>query len=158
MGLDIRRQAKAAREMSDEGVVIHVTNADESLAWYEKNGEQHPVTITVAGSHSKLYRRVESEQRAERLKPRNITGQKFHEDALDRAVACTLAWEGLDIDGVPIPFTAENVRMVYAEAPWIYDLVSEAIHDTKRFFSKELQKQQNSSGQGSGSTSDVMTD
>lgn len=131
---DINQLADEAATKHDAGTVVHLTNPDDSLAYYEKDGKTLPVTITVAGDQSAVYRRAEKAQRAQKLKSSSFTGQKMHDDALERAVACTLAWEGLSIGGQLIPFNPANVRMVYTKAKWIYDAVNEAIHDPKRFF------------------------
>lgn len=133
--MDIKKQAAEATKRGDEGIDVHIHNADGSLGYYGEKGDK-PVIIRVTGEHSALYKRILRAQRQEKLNPRSLTGGKLLNDQLEKCVACTLSWEGLEIDGVPIPCNPDNVRMVYQTATWIYDDVNEAIHDPTRFFEK----------------------
>lgn len=148
--LDFKKQAAQAAARGDDGIDVHITNIDGSLAYYEKDGEQRPVTIRIAGSHSRTYRRIEHQQRDRKIKPRTFKVQSALDDAMERVVACTLGWEGFGVDGTPVPFTRDNARVLYQTCDWIYDEVVEAMHDTKLFFSDSSTTPQNASEQRAG--------
>lgn len=51
----------------------------------------------------------------------------------DLMVAATLAWEGIELEGAPLAFTPDNVRMVYARFPVVREQVAAAIGDRGLF-------------------------
>ena len=140
--LDIKQQKDEALE-EDNGVVVHLHEINGNLAYYDKEGyeEQQPVTITVAGAYSSVYRRTEERQRRKKLKPKAMNFGTFHDEAMERVVACTLAWEGLLFEGNPFPLTKQNAFLLYEGCPWIYDDVVEAMHEHEDFFAARSGKQ-----------------
>ena len=50
-------------------------------------------------------------------------GEDDEENALNRAVVCTLGWDGVKRDGKALECTPANVRELYANAPWLKDQV-----------------------------------
>jgi len=133
-GFDIDLQAAQAKK-EDEGIVIHIHGVDEIPLYYKDHeGENKPVTITVAGAHSQKYRAVERELRKRKIKPKSLTSAQAFEDNMHKAVVCTLTWEGFNVNGQHVEPTAHNVEMVYKRCPWVYDQVVEAMHDHAAFF------------------------
>lgn len=133
-GFDLSTAEQVA-STEDEGTVVELLGPDEKPYLYkDANGEEKPVTITVAGAHSRRHRKAEEALRNRKLKPRQMTGQIFHEDNIEKVVACTLAWSGIADKGQPLELTRANVAMVYKRAPWILDQVQEAMNDHARFF------------------------
>lgn len=124
---------KSVAEREDEGTIVHVTDAHGKPLYYGENNDK-PVTIRVAGTYSKTYRRAEEAIRRRPFKPAKVTGEKFYEETMEKAIACTLAWEGFfDQDGKPVELNRHNVAAIYEQYPWVYDLVWEAMDDHSRF-------------------------
>jgi hypothetical protein len=133
-GFDIQQQASSAQK-EDDGTVVHVNGLDDKPMFYTApDGAERPVTITVAGTLSRRYRRVESEIRKRPIKVKKLTGEVFHEDAVEKAVACTIAWEGFTFDGTPVDATRVNVLRLYQACPWVMEQVTDAMQDHTRFF------------------------
>lgn len=135
-GFDVKQQVEAARE-EDKGTVVEIFGIDEKPMYYDDGPgtETKPVTITVAGVHSRLYRRVDEKLRRRKLRPNKLTGEAIYDDNIERVVACTLDWAGFHAAGDPLPCTRENATMLYKQCPWVLDQVLEAMNDHSRFFS-----------------------
>lgn len=132
---DIKQMGDAAASREEEGVVVHVTDAEDTPQFYDTpEGERLPVTITVAGAHSTRFRRVEENIRQRKLKPSKLTGQAIYMENIEKAAACTLAWQGFVVNDQPIRCDAANAKVLYMACPWVYDQVLEAMHDHARFF------------------------
>lgn len=141
-GFDIQAQAEQAKR-EDEGIVVHIHGVDEVPMYFtDHDGEEKPVTITMAGAHSQRYRDVENDLRKRRIKPKSLTSGQAFEDNMVKTVKCTLAWEGFHVDGTPIEPTEHNARMLYKRCPWVYDQVVEAMHDHAAFFGSGSQQQE----------------
>lgn len=147
-GFDIEQQANQAKK-EDEGTVVYIHGIDELPMYYqeEEGGEDIPVTIHVAGAHSQRYRRVEENLRKRKLKPGQMTGERIHNDNIDKVAACTLDWAGFSVNGNPVECTKDNARMLYKTCPWVLDQVLEAMHDHTRFFESGSKPRQSTSEQ-----------
>lgn len=139
-GFDITKQAAAA-ETEDKGIAVHIFGLDEKPLFHGENGDK-PVTITVAGAHSKTFRRVEERLRKRKIKPRQLTGEVIHEDNVYKVAACTLGWDGFYVDAQPIECNLENAKMLYKQCPWVMDQVMEAMNDHASFFESSSLPQQ----------------
>lgn len=126
--------SKAVSEREEEGTVVHLTDEKGDLM-YEN---MEPVTITVVGTYSKTYRRVQNEQRAKNLKGRRLqlTPEQIDARANEAIASCVLGWEGFTSEGKPFPFTKDNAAALFTAAPWIRDQVEEAMGDHAAFFPK----------------------
>jgi hypothetical protein len=138
MGFDIQQQQQVA-EKEDVGIDVHVHGVDDLPMFYREDdgspeGKEKPVTITIVGAHSRRYRRMEEQLRKRKLRPRNLTGEAIYEDNLEKAVACTIGWQGFFAGEDIYPPSRDNIRRLYAECPWVYEQVLEAMHDHTRFF------------------------
>lgn len=135
-GLTLSTAATSAAA-EDAGVVVPMRDAAGAPLTY--GADARPVTFTVAGTYSGLYRRAEREFTA------RITKQRTRHDelatALDRrglvlAAACVTTWEGVFTDAdetQPLPLSPANAEAVFAVAPWIFDQVWEAMTDHAGF-------------------------
>jgi len=133
-GLNIKQQQDLASK-EDEGTDVHIHGVDERPLFYEKDGVETPVTITVVGTNSQRFRQIESRQRRRRLKPKDLTGEKVHEDAIEKVAFCTLRWEGvIDEHDNVIRCDFENAVMLYSALPHVYSQLLEAMGDHERFF------------------------
>lgn len=134
-GFDVLAHLDWAKS-EDAGQVVELRRPDGVLMTYkDASGADKPVTITVAGSYSTAYRNAANRQRDRIAKMRRIkaSGKMLDEHALELAVACVLAWDGLEKDGKPYPCTPDNVRWLLNEYAWVRELVEEAMHDHEGF-------------------------
>jgi len=133
-GFDISKE-KEAGKIEDEGTFVHICGLDDMPMYYENSkGKEEPVGIVVAGAHSARFREVEGRQRRRRLKPKDLTGHRIHEDSTEKVVHCTLSWQGFLDEGKEVRCDHHNVRMLYDQCPWVLDQVVEAMNDHSSFF------------------------
>lgn len=141
---DITEQKQAARN-EDQGIDVHIHGLDDLPMFFEQDGEEKPVTITVVGSHSSRCRRFEEQLRKRKLKPSNLTGKRIYDDNIEKTAHCSLDWQGFFMDGKEVPFSQHNVKEVYVQCPWVLEQVLEAMNDHARFFESGSQKPQSTS-------------
>lgn len=143
--------AKAAAETPpDQGgfdlkTASPVSELEEMGAWIELVGiegepllygfEKKPVRMKVAGSYSKLYRKLTHAQTTKAVKRRTtkITGELLHRQRLEVIAGCVLAWEGFFEAGVELPFVRENIKKVLDGFGYILEQVEAAIEDHESF-------------------------
>lgn len=134
--LDISKQAEATAA-EDDGTFVHLMDLDDNLLYYTEGEEEKPVGIEVAGAHSKRFREIENKHRKRRIKVRDLTGAKLHDDSIEKVAYCTLAWHGITDGGTPLLLTLHNARELYAQLPWVLEQVTEAMNDHQRFTKSE---------------------
>tara|TARA_B100000749_G_C18377699_1_gene444601 strand:- start:636 stop:1070 length:435 start_codon:yes stop_codon:yes gene_type:complete len=136
-GFDISKEKEAGKS-EDAGTFVHICDLNDVPMYYtDAEGAELEVGITVAGAHSTRFRNIEGKQRRRRLKPRDLTGARLHEDSTEKVVHCTLSWQGITDNGEDVRCDAHNVRMIYEACPWVLDQVVEAMNDHTRFFENE---------------------
>lgn len=129
-GFDVAA-AKAVAAQEDEGIVVPVK---------DERGEPQfvgdvPVTITVAGTYSSVYRRALDAQRDRLMKRRRAsTGDELQRQQLEIVAACILAWDGIMSGEKAFPLTKENAIVLLEAAPWIRADVEAAMDDHAGFF------------------------
>jgi hypothetical protein len=102
-------------------------------------GRELDVLFRLLGQDSARYRELEQKQAEARARQFERTGKlrmdtaELEAELLEMTVACTLGWENLVLDGVEMPYSAENARMLYRRFPWIYNQVLTAIRDRSLF-------------------------
>lgn len=126
-------QVEEIAVIEDQGTVVHIIDLNDRPMYYQGPDGERPVTITVAGAHSRKARAVDRELRGRKIKPNQLTGDKFRDDAIEKLAACTLAWDGFFDGEAPVEMNRHNARRLYAAATWIFDQVQEAHVDHKRF-------------------------
>lgn len=122
---------------------LDLTKAANAGAWYTL---KHPVTsealpmkIKVLGKDSEKFIQLSEDFRRsslDDLKANKTTEQRMasaseYGDKL--LVACTLEWQGIELDGKKLDCTPENVKLVYKRFNWIKDQVDTAIADRANF-------------------------
>lgn len=128
--------SKSVAEREDEGVVINVRDANGDELFYGEGAAKKAVTITVAGTYSKTYRRATDAQRERMMKQRRVSlsGDQLAKQQLELVAACVLAWDGFVSNGQPYECTKANVISLLDSAPWIREQVEEAMNDHQSFF------------------------
>lgn len=131
IGFDMQAESSRAGD-EDAGTDVHIRNIKGQLC-YDEDGE--PITITVAGTYSRTYRRVEAAQRKRPFKGRKLNAQSAMDEQIERVVACTLRWSpAMKAGGAPLPCTPGNAADMYKRCPWVLDDLVEAMNDHERFF------------------------
>ena len=102
----------------------------------------HPVTgdplgikVTVAGMDSDLYRKAQRKILNKRLNDKKFKtrAEELENESIDLLAHCTMSWEGVEEDGVVVPFTVDNAKKVYRTYPWMKEQVDVAIGDRGNF-------------------------
>lgn len=141
-GLDLSTaQPVATRE--DEGNTIHLRDENDELLYHRPPGsgpkaEPLPVTITMAGTYSKKYRRARAAQMTKTVKKGRsgairITGELLEEQRDELVATCALAWDGFYSASKPVPCNKQNATDHFQAMPWIRDQAEEAMNDHEAF-------------------------
>lgn len=123
------KAATNAQTAHDDGFdfgTIETKHEHEMTVKNPQTGDPTSAVITVAGPEHPRHKALTfAAQRAAR-KRFSKSGRIEMDDpeeeeatALDKAVACTLAWSGVKRDGKPLECTPANVRELYESAPWL---------------------------------------
>ena len=131
-GIDIATTGDVtARE--DEGTAVHICDESGQAATYDND---RPVTIRVAGSYSKAYRRRAEAQTQRMFKRRQgtLNAEQWQQNRIELVAACVMSWEGFVNNGQPFPCTKENAVLMLTRAPWILTQLEEAQADHAGFF------------------------
>ena len=107
---------------------------------HPKTGAPVGATIELAGAGHPKRKKIEM-QRARELRARiakrgrvELTDPAEDEEyELDRVVSCTLSWDGICRDGVPIPCTPDEARKLYESAEWVRRQASAFLDDAVNF-------------------------
>lgn len=96
--------------------------------------------ITILGKDSDQYRKVEAEQRERAIRAANTTGtfrmspEAIEANATELIVACVKGWSGLvDDNENPIPFTADALKGLLTESPYVREVLDRNIGDRSLF-------------------------
>ncbi len=101
--------------------------------------DNKPVTITLAGQDSDLYRKADRRITDKRLKNSAgarrtvLTSEGIEADNLERLVACTIAWDGLTFEGSTPDCTPENARALYKKLFWLREQAEAFIAERANF-------------------------
>jgi len=97
-----------------------------------------PMTITLAGTDSKAYRRKQREMQNRRLnklsKGRKVNFGTTDDDDCELLAACTLSWDNLSDDNGKIEYSNDAAVALYLKHAWIREQVDEFIGDRANFF------------------------
>lgn len=118
--------AVIARE--DQGQAVEMRDALGNPILDTDTGKSF--TISVAGSHSSVYRRALAAVRTRRA---NARGTEVDRAQTEFVAACVLAWSEIAIDDQPCLCTKENVVKLLTLCPWFQRQLEEAMHDHEGF-------------------------
>lgn len=129
-GIDVAGAAKVA-DREEEGVLVQIRDPQGEPAMV---GDQ-PVTVRIAGSYSKRYRRIQEGQTQRMLKRRQValTAEQLTANRVELVAGCILDWSGFTNGGQPYPFSRDNATHLVTVAPWIRDQLEEAQGDHASF-------------------------
>lgn len=111
---------------------------------------KHPVTqkptdvaILLVGLDSDLAQSCLDAQQVQRIKKLDLTTEgvdaafdpeESRANLIELLAACTVGWENMVFEGKELPFTKENVKLIYSRVPFIRDQVNRATGNRKLFF------------------------
>jgi len=127
--------ASPVSELEEVGAWIELVGIEGEAMLYGHGSERKPVRMKVAGSYSKLYRKLTHAQTTKAVKRRTtkITGELLHKQRLEVISGCVLEWEGFYKSGVELPSTRENIKIVLDGFGYILEQVEAAIEDHEAF-------------------------
>ena len=98
-------------------------------------GEPLDVRIKLAGIDSDYYKKELRKQQNKKFKKgfRKLSAEELEADTIELLVACTLDWEGVELEGQALECNPENVRKIYKRFPWIREQVDNFINDRANF-------------------------
>ena len=98
-------------------------------------GEPLDVKIKLAGVDSDYYKKELRKQQNKKFKKgfRKLSAEELEADTIELLVACTLDWEGVELEGQALECNPENVRKIYKRFPWIREQVDNFINDRANF-------------------------
>ncbi len=119
---------------ADEGSVMNVVHP-------ETEEVIEGMSITLLGQDSSVYRKIQLGKQQAALnrmakgkKGLDLNAEKLAEDTIDDLVKMTVEWEGFTLDGKELKPTADNVRKIYTEWPWIREQAQEFVNNRANFF------------------------
>lgn len=122
----------------EQGYTVHLEDHKGNLLYFEDgDGQQRPVTWTVAGEHSKLYRTQERMVRDRYFKRRGrgtVDAEDLEDQTLDLLARVSLGWSGIFEGGRPIPFDRDKAKEILRKATWVRRQVSAASGDHEGLF------------------------
>lgn len=130
MGFNIAK-AKAELAIEDQGRVVVLQDKNKEPLM---DGDQ-PITVTIMGSYSKVYRRIREQhtQRMVKRRQANPTAEQLLQNRMDLVASCVLAWSGItDDQGNPLPCTKEHA-LELVSVPYVLEQLEEAQGDHEGF-------------------------
>lgn len=122
---------------------LDLTKSSNEGIWYAL---KHPVTndelpmkIKVIGKDSDKFIKLSEDFRRSTLEDMKVN--KTSEQRIQVAkeygdnilIACTLEWQGIELDGKKLDCTPDNVKLVYQRFGWIKEQIDTAIADRALF-------------------------
>lgn len=103
-----------------------------------KTDKGEPITITLVGTDSDVFRKAQRAILDRRLNQKGktkLSSAEIEQEGITTLASCTVGWSGIKIDGKELPFSKDNVKALYgrADLPWIKDQVDEFIADRSNF-------------------------
>lgn len=121
---------------AESGSVMTVRNPITDAVLESPDGQ--PITITLAGSDSERFRKVQRANQNRRLKMQatrrgTLTSEEIEAEAIETLAACTIAWRGVVIEGEALECSAANARKAYKLLPWLREQVDAFVGDRSNF-------------------------
>ena len=118
-------------QLSNEGAWVDLL--------HPATGSKLPMKIKILGKDSDKFIQLSEEFRRsslEDMKANKTTEQKIQsskEYGDKLLISCTIAWEGIELDGKKLDCTPDNVKAVYQRFSWIKEQIDTAIADRANF-------------------------
>jgi hypothetical protein len=122
---------------------LDLTKSSNEGAWitlkHPSSNDDLPMKIKVIGKDSDKFIKLSEDFRRSNLEDmksnktveQRMQASKEYGDTL--LVACTLEWQGIELDGKKLDCTPENIKLVYQRFGWIKEQIDTAIADRTLF-------------------------
>lgn len=122
---------------------LDLTKASNEGTWYTLkhpvSNEDLPMKIKIIGKDSDKFvklsedfrRSTLEDMKANKTTEQRIQTSKEYGDSL--LIACTIEWQGIELDGKKLDCTSDNVKLVYQRFGWIKEQIDTAIADRANF-------------------------
>jgi hypothetical protein len=130
--MDVSKVSAAA----EQGAVLELKDPAGDTAL---KADGTPVTITLAGTESKRWRKARNTigdkfLKASRPGGKATTMEEAIADQAFQLAAVTLAWDGIELDGQSIECNPANAKRVYIESDLIREQVDAFVGDRRNFW------------------------
>jgi hypothetical protein len=100
-----------------------------------KNGDGSEVTIKLAGITSPRWTRAMDalQNRLIANKDKTLSAEDIRGNRCGLLAAATLDWNGIEVDGNPVPFSEANAKKLYLRFRWVADQADEFIAAKEHF-------------------------
>jgi hypothetical protein len=122
---------------------LDLTKVSNDGVWvalkHPSSNEDLPMKIKIIGKDSDKFLKLSEDFRRSSLEDmkanktveqRMQTSKEYGDTLL---IACTLDWQGIELDGKKLDCTSDNVKLVYQRFAWIKEQVDTAIADRANF-------------------------
>lgn len=116
-----------------QAATVSIINPQTMEPLFDEGGR--PITMQVAGVDSARFRERQyalAESRAQ--KGERPTGAELDADRLDTLAFCLMGWDGITLDGEPLPYSQEAARALLERLPWLAHQVDLAVVDRALHF------------------------
>lgn len=148
-GFDLGEQEQE-QQAENNPTDVHIQDLRRRPMYGKENGQVVPVIIRVYGTHSDAATKEDERIRKRKLDGQSLTGQRFYDDAIERAAACTHSWQGITYNGKwvedasqpsgrrfepgpPLRCDRANAAAFYNKFPHVLRQVQDAMEDHERF-------------------------
>jgi len=123
-------------KMAEKGANLELLDPEDEPLMHNKK----PVTIKLLGTDSKVWRNMNRDRSRElsykmqKKRKKQIDFTMSEEDTCEMLAACTLGWEGIEVNGKTLEFSIEAACEMYIDHLWIREQVDAFIGDRANFF------------------------
>lgn len=119
-----------------EQTVLHLTHPVSGEKLYADEEQNSPITITIASTGTKTYRKAVTDMHNARLKrgKKQPTAEQQREEGIELLVACCITSDNLKYKGIIVKSESDFRALLSDDSvSWIKQQVDEALGDIERF-------------------------
>ena len=123
-------------DVTEDGIEMQVRHPATGAPLWQDSESEKAVTITFTGIDSPQFKKAARANTDRRIRSgfrAKVTAEQMDEEGLEVLVKCTLSWDGMEVDGAVLPFSAANVRMIFTRFPWLRLQAEEFNADRQNF-------------------------
>lgn len=120
------------RKACNDGAIMQVIFEGEPVL--QDDGK--PVTITFCGRDSDAFQKSVRSRADDRMQARQrvkVTLAAMEAETVETLSDCTMAWDGIVLDGEALPCTRANAVKLYTRFPWLREQADGFVSDRANF-------------------------
>lgn len=127
-------------QQAEVGADLELLDPNDEPLTYKSGKKEKPVTIKLLGTDSKIWRNKNREFKRKitskmvRNKAKNVDYSMSEEETCEMLAACTIGWEGIDVNKEKLEFSTEAAYQMYMDHLWIREQADTFIGDRANFF------------------------